>query len=197
MNELITAKKNISTFSPKSQADWRNWLIENYQSQSSIWLICYKKKTKIPSLSHSEAVDEALCFGWIDGVRKSIDNEKFMQFFCKRKARGTWSKVNKAKVIELINQGKMTNAGLDCINAAKKNGSWTILDEVEELKMPDDLIVALEANTNSKDFFLSLSKSSRKAILYWIVSAKRPETRQNRINETIELAAQKQKPKQF
>lgn len=190
-------KEEIETFYPTNQTDWREWLQENHLSKQSVWLIYYKKKSKMPSISWSQAVDEALCFGWIDSTARPIDDEKYMQFFTKRKATSVWSKINKVKVAKLIEEGKMSHAGFESIEKAKKNGSWTILDEVEELLIPEDLDAAFEANDGSKDFFLSLSKSVRKAILQWLVLAKQPTTRQKRINEITELAAQKLKPKQF
>lgn len=190
-------KEEIETFYPSTQTDWREWLQENHLSKQSVWLIYYKKKSKIPSISWSEAVDEALCFGWIDSTARPIDDEKYMQFFTKRKATSVWSKINKDKVEKLISAGKMNQAGLESIEKAKKNGSWTILDEVEELIIPEDLEAAFQANEGSKDFFMSLSKSVRKAILQWLVLAKQQTTRQKRINEIAELAAQKLKPKQF
>ncbi|RYZ76622.1 MAG: hypothetical protein EOP04_31845, partial [Proteobacteria bacterium] len=106
-----------------------------------------------------------------------------------------WSKVNKQKVLDLIDQNLMTKAGLDCIEAAKLNGSWTLLDDVEELIIPADLEAALQAHAGAKDFFLSLSKSTRKQILQWVVFAKRPSTRENRIQEIASAAAQQRKPK--
>lgn len=190
-------KEEIETFYPSTQADWREWLQENHLSKQSVWLIYYKKKSKTPSLSWSEAVDEALCFGWIDSTARPIDDEKYMQFFTKRKAKSVWSKINKAKIEKLIATGKMSQAGFESIEKAKENGSWTILDEVEELIIPEDLEAAFQANEGSKDFFMSLSKSAKKMILYWVVSAKQQSTRQKRINEITELASQKLKPKQF
>lgn len=190
-------KEEIETFYPSTTADWREWLQENHLSKQSIWLIYYKKKSKIPSISWSEAVDEALCFGWIDSTARPIDDEKYMQFFTRRKATSVWSKINKDKVEKLIAAGKMSQAGFESIEKAKQNGSWTILDSVEELAIPEDLEVAFQANDGSKDFFMGLSKSVRKAILQWLVLAKQQSTRQKRINEIAELAAQKLKPKQF
>lgn len=190
-------KEEIETFYPSTQADWREWLQENHLSKQSVWLIYYKKKSKIPSISWSEAVDEALCFGWIDSTARPIDGEKYMQFFTKRKAKSIWSKINKAKIEKLIEAGKMWPAGFESIEKAKQNGSWTILDTVEELVIPEDLEDAFLANEGSKDFFMSLSKSAKKMILYWLVSAKQQTTRQKRLNEIAELAAQKLKPKQF
>jgi uncharacterized protein YdeI (YjbR/CyaY-like superfamily) len=190
-------KKNIETFCPTSRKDWRQWLKENHNSKQSIWLVYYKKKSDIPTVSYSDAVDEALCFGWIDSTKKSLDHETFMQFFCKRKPKSVWSKINKGKVQRLIDSGLMTKAGLDSIETAKQNGSWTILDDVEELKIPKDLAKGFKTQPGSKDYFLNLSKSVRKSILQWLVLAKRPETRQKRIDVIAELAAQHLKPKQF
>jgi uncharacterized protein YdeI (YjbR/CyaY-like superfamily) len=187
----------IETFYPTSQKEWREWLKQNHVSKQSVWLVCYKMKSGIPTISWSDAVDEALCFGWIDSVRKSIDDEKFIQFFSKRKAISTWSKVNKEKIVRLIDGKKMTKAGLKSIALAKENGSWTILDEVEELIIPKDLEKAFKTYPGSKSFFLSLSKSVKKMMLTWVVFAKQSETRQRRITEIAELAGKKLKPKQF
>lgn len=193
----INEKTNIETFCPTSRKDWRKWLKKNHLSKQSVWLICYTKKSDQPTVNWSETVDEALCFGWIDSTRKTIDEFSFMQFFSKRKPKSTWSKINKEKVQRLIDNGLMTQAGLDIIETAKQNGSWTILDEVEELKIPNDLENAFKKHKDSKDYFLSLSKTVRKMMLQWLVLAKRPETRQKRIEEIAILAAQKMKPKQF
>lgn len=190
-------KEVIATFCPASQQDWREWLIENHSSKQSVWLVYYKKKCNVPTINYNDAVDEALCFGWIDSTKKSLDDDTFMQFFCKRKPNSVWSKINKLKVEQLINSGLMTRAGLDRIEVAKQNGSWEILDGVEELNIPEDLAKALDTKSDSKAYFLSLSKSARKSILQWLVLAKRLETRHKRITEIVELAAKKMKPKQF
>ncbi len=182
---------------PASREEWRLWLAENHLAKQSVWLIYYKKKSGVPTLSWSEAVDEALCFGWIDSKAKPVDEEKFMQFFCQRKPNSVWSKINKEKVQRLMDAGLIAPAGYESIEAAKQNGSWTILDEVEELIIPNDLEAALKSQPGAEDFFLSLSKSIRKAMLQWLVMAKQPATRQKRIAEIAELAAQKRKPKQF
>jgi uncharacterized protein YdeI (YjbR/CyaY-like superfamily) len=188
---------DLDTFCPKCPNDWREWLAQNHDSKQSVWLVCYKKQANIPTISWSDAVDEALCFGWIDSTRKSIDDQRFIQFFCRRKPNSAWSKINKAKVERLIAEGLMMQAGHKSILKAKENGSWTILDEVEELLVPEDLQKKLSENEIAAAYFEGLSKSVKKIILYWIASAKRTETRQNRINEVATLAAQKQKPKQF
>ena len=190
-------KKETETFYPTNPQTWREWLQKNHGSKESVWLVQHKKKSGKPSISWSEAVDEALCFGWIDSIRKTRDDDTFIQFFSKRKANSTWSKVNKEKVEKFIADGRMTVAGLKSIETAKQNGSWSILDEVEELVVPHDLEQGFKTKPGSKDFFLSLSKSVKKSILQWIVLAKREETRQKRIDEIVELASQKLKPKQF
>lgn len=184
-------------FCPKSQKEWRQWLKKHHQSKQSVWLVYYKKETNKPTISWSDAVDEALCFGWIDSKKVSVDKETSHQFFSKRKAKSTWSKINKLKIEKLIADGLMMQAGLDIIEIAKQNGSWTILDEVEELIIPKDLEKAFKSKAGSKEFFLSLNKSTKKGMLQWLVLAKQAETRQKRIAEIAELASQKLKPKQF
>ena len=190
-------KETTETISPTTLQKWRQWLQKHHNNKQSVWLIYYKKTSSKPTFPWSEAVDEALCFGWIDSVRRPIDEEKFIQFFSKRKASSTWSRINKEKVQRLIDEGRMTEAGLETIKIAKQNGSWTILDTVEDLIIPADLKKEFKTKPGSKEYFVSLSKSVRKAILQWLVLAKRPETRQKRISEIAELAAQGLKPKQF
>jgi uncharacterized protein YdeI (YjbR/CyaY-like superfamily) len=187
--------QDITTFCPASRADWRRWLVENHSAQQSVWLVYYKKNAAIPTISWREAVDEALCFGWIDSTRRSVDEDRFMQFFCRRKPNSVWSKVNKDKVERLMEEGLIMMAGLECIETAKRNGSWAILDEVEKTTVPEDLTEAFKAHQGSESFFLSQSRSVRKIILQWITLAKRPETRQKRIIEVAERAGQKLKPK--
>lgn len=188
-------KENVETFCPTNPSEWRKWLEKNHLFQQSVWLVCYKKKSNKPTIAWSDAVDEALCFGWIDSKRIPIDEEKFMQFFSRRKSNGTWSKVNKEKIKQLIDKGMMTKSGFEMIETAKQNGSWTILDDVEELKIPKDLAEEFKNKKGSLDFYLSLSKSAKKTILQWLVLAKRPETRQKRMTEIAELAQQNLKPK--
>ncbi len=185
------------SFYPTNVTQWRAWLEENHNKKQSVWLIRYKKKSGIPTISWSDAVDEALCFGWIDSKAKPIDDEKYMQFFSRRKAVSTWSRINKEKVEKLIADGRMTGEGLKSIEVAKQNGSWTILDDVEALLIPDDLEEGFKTRPGSKDFFLSLSRSVQKIILQWLVFAKREETRHKRIREIVESAGEKLKPRPF
>lgn len=187
----------FETFSPKSRQEWREWLKENHDIKQSVWLIYYKKESKQPSIIYSDAVDEALCFGWIDSKAMPMDSNRYRQFFCRRKPKSVWSKINKEKVERLTLEGLMTKAGFESIEVAKQNGSWTTLDEAEALIIPDDLEAAFRDLPEAREFYLSLSRSDKRNILQWLVLAKRPETRQNRIGEIVSLAAQGQKPKQF
>jgi uncharacterized protein YdeI (YjbR/CyaY-like superfamily) len=184
----------INTFCPVSRQDWRQWLMENHGTQQSVWLVYYKKSADVATISWSEAVDEALCFGWIDSTRRSLGDDKFMQFFCKRKPKSAWSKINKEKVERLMRDGLIEKAGLECIETAKRNGSWSISDDVEETRVPQDLADAFKEHSGSADFFQNLSRSVRKMILQWITTAKRPETRQKRIKDVAESAAENRKP---
>src|SRR5690606_5744678 len=163
----------------------------------AVWLVFHTKSSGKSSISWSEAVDVALCFGWIDSKKIKIDEESSHQFFSKRKPNSTWSKINKEKVRQLMEKGLMAQAGLDSVEIAKRNGSWTIIDEVEELIIHDDLKEAFKKHKGSEDYFLSLSKTTRKMMLKWVVLAKRPETRQKRIDEITKSAVEDKKPKLF
>jgi uncharacterized protein YdeI (YjbR/CyaY-like superfamily) len=189
--------QDIQEYCPKNKNDWRKWLKLNHAEQEAVWVIFYKNNSPYYNLSWSEAVDEALCFGWIDSTKKRVDNEKYKQYFCKRNAKSNWSKINKDKIKILIEKGLMEEAGYKSIEIAKENGTWTILDEVEKLVIPKELKKEFTNYKGSKKYFDSLSKSVKKGLLYWVVSAKRPETRQKRIIEIVENASKNMKPKQF
>lgn len=187
----------LDTFEPKSREDWRLWLKENHQSKQQIWLIYAKKGSQLPTLSYSDAVDEALCFGWIDSRVQSIDALRYRQQFSQRKVGSVWSKVNKEKVARLITEKRMTPAGLAVINRAKKDGSWTILDEVEEGIIPPDLEVAFKNQPNGLAYFKEISRTDRRNILQWLMLAKKPETRARRIETIVAAAAERRKPAPF
>lgn len=189
--------EEIEIFYPTSRTAWRKWLTKNHLSKQAVWLVFHSKKSGKPSISWSEAVEVALCFGWIDSKKIKIDTETSHQFFSKRKPQSTWSKINKEKVQQLIENCEMTEVGFESIVIAQQNGSWTILDEVEELIIPTDLEKEFAKHKDSKEYFLSLSKTLRKMMLTSIVLAKRPETRQKRIAEIAEQAGLNKKPKQF
>jgi uncharacterized protein YdeI (YjbR/CyaY-like superfamily) len=175
-------------FYAKDRQEWRAWLAENHATVPGVWLIFYKKESGKPRVAYDEAVEEALCFGWIDSRPNALDDERFMQLFSPRNVKSPWSKLNKQRVEKLIQEGLMTPAGLEKIEAAKQNGSWSKWDEIEELEVPPDLAEALAANQAAYNHFTAFSPSSKKNILWWIASAKRPETRAKRIAETVRLA---------
>ncbi|WP_414546563.1 YdeI/OmpD-associated family protein [Nostoc sp. CCY0012] len=173
---------------------WREWLSNNHLTSSGIWLIYYKIKSGKPSVKYSEAVKEALCFGWIDSKVKSLDEDRYQQIFTPRKPKSVWSKLNKQYIEELIEQGLITQSGLEKIQVAKQDGSWNSLDAIEALIIPIDLKQALEANPSAHLNFEAFSNSLKKNILFWIESAKRPETRLKRIKQTIIEAENNKNP---
>jgi uncharacterized protein YdeI (YjbR/CyaY-like superfamily) len=189
--------KDVEDYCPHDKKDWRKWLELNHNNKEAVWLIFYKKKSSNYNLSWSESVDEALCFGWIDSTKRTIDSEKYKQYFSQRKVKSNWSKINKDKVKTLIEQGLMQKEGYKSIEFANENGSWTILDGVEALVIPEDLEKEFSIYKGSLEYFGSLSKSVKKILLHWVVSAKRKETRQKRILEIVENASNNLKPKQF
>jgi len=189
--------KDVEDYCPHDKKDWRKWLKLNHKKIDAVWLIFYKKKSLNHNLDWSESVDEALCFGWIDSTKRTIDSERYKQYFSKRKAKSNWSKINKDKVKTLIDQGLMEEEGFKSIEIAKENGSWIILDGVESLIIPEDLKEEFANYKGALEYFDSLSKSVKKGLLYWVISAKRKNTRQKRVLEIVENASENLKPKQF
>jgi uncharacterized protein YdeI (YjbR/CyaY-like superfamily) len=184
----METKNNVQTFHAKSRNEWREWLEKNHQSEKSVWLIIYKKDSDIPSIYYPEAVDEALCFGWVDSKPNKRDENSYYQFFAKRNPKSNWSRLNKEKVAKLIKQGLMQPAGFEMIKIAKQNGTWTALNEVENLIIPDDLQEQFSKNKTAFDYWEKFPPSSKRGILEWILNAKKPETRQKRIEETVSIA---------
>jgi uncharacterized protein YdeI (YjbR/CyaY-like superfamily) len=158
-------------------------------------VIYHKKNSATSGITYSDAVEEALCFGWIDSTVKPVDEERYRQFFSRRKPTSTWSKVNKERVRRLVDSGQMMEAGLAGIDLAKQNGSWEILDDVEALVIPADLEKAFAERPTARGYFASLCRSDKRNMLQWLVLAKRPETRQNRIAELVDRANLQLKPK--
>lgn len=179
---------------PGSRKEWRSWLRRHHTTAAGVWLVYAKKHSGIPSLTWQEAVEEALCFGWIDSVRRPVDDTYFKQLFTQRKPRSTWSAINKASVERLIAAGLMTAAGLAAIELAKANGRWSALDHVESETLPDDFAAALAKNKAAKAAFESFSPFVRKQFLYRLNSAKRPETRAKRLVELLESAVARRNP---
>ena len=189
--------RNVEEYCPNDKNGWRKWLQLNHKHEDAVWLIFYKKKSPKYNLSWRESVDEALCFGWIDSVKRTIDSETYKQYFSKRKAKSNWSMINKNRVKCLIDQGLMEEEGYKSIEIAKENGSWTKLDEVEALVIPEDLKEALANYQGAFNYFNSLSKSVKKMLLHWVISVKRKETRQKRILEIGVNASKNMVPNKF
>jgi uncharacterized protein YdeI (YjbR/CyaY-like superfamily) len=175
-------------FHPIDRQEWRNWLAKNYAQSPGIWLIYFKKHTGKPRVTYDEAVEEALCFGWIDSLPRKLDEKRSKLLFTPRKPKSVWSKLNKTRIEKLIKNGLMTDSGLVKIEAAKKDGSWNILDDSDNLKMSPDLVLELKAGKEAEKNFDAFSDSIKRGILAWIGSAKRAETRRARIIKTVEMA---------
>jgi len=185
--------KNFEKVEVSSRQAWREWLSDHYEQTESIWLITYKKHTGDRYLPYDHIVEEALCFGWIDSLPRKLDEDRTMLLISPRKPKSVWSKLNKTRVDKLIKQALMMPPGLKKIEQAKKDGSWIFLDDVEALIIPDDLAAALATNPEAKAYFDAFSPSAKKGILQWIKMAKKEQTRQRRIQKTVELAAQNKK----
>jgi uncharacterized protein YdeI (YjbR/CyaY-like superfamily) len=173
---------------------WRIWLEQNHRRSAGVWLVYYKVGSGKPSIRYPEAVKEALCFGWIDSKVKSLDAERYQQIFTPRQPKSVWSKLNKQYIEELSAQGLIAEAGLAKIVAAQQDGSWTSLDAVEALLVPADLAEALAACPLAEQHFAAFGNTAKKLVLTWINSAKRPTTRQQRIEKTVAAAAQNKSP---
>jgi uncharacterized protein YdeI (YjbR/CyaY-like superfamily) len=177
-----------------NRKEWRKWLKENHSIVTEVWLIYYKKHTGKPRIPYDDAVEEALCFGWIDSTVKRIDDEKYCQKFTPRNLKSIWSEHNKKRAAKMIKQGKMTKAGMDKIKAAKINGEWSRkIEAVKQFNMPSELSKLLSANKKAKEFFNDLSPSQKKQYIIWIASAKKVETKEKRAKEALKLLKTKQK----
>ena len=174
----------------ETQEEWRAWLEQNHVSSPGIWLVSWKQATGKPFVPYSDSVDEALCFGWIDSRVNALDDQRAMRLFTRRNPKSPWSRINKDKAVRLMRQGRMMESGASIIAAAQSNGSWTVYDEIEDLVVPPDLAAALAHNETAQSHFDNFPPSSKKNILWWIKSARKPETRTARIAKTAELAAE-------
>ena len=173
----------------ENDAKWRSWLSENYDSSKGIYIILYKVSSETPSMRWEEAVRVALCYGWIDSTVKRLDDEKRRQLFTPRKTKSVWSKLNKCHIEYLVAENLMHESGLRKIEAAKKDGSWAALDDVDNLKIPDDLQQVFDNNQIAYSNYQAFSMSYCKGYLYWLHSGKRKATREKRIAEIIKLCA--------
>lgn len=178
----------ISAFNPAGRSAWRKWLAKNHTSASAVCLVVFHKKSKTPNITYSDAVEEALCFGWIDNKGMKRDDESMYLRFCPRKEKSSWSKLNRERAERMIKAGLMTAAGKAFIDEAKKSGKWDAAAKADVI--PPDLKKAFSKRKKAFRNFQAFAPSSQRLIIQWIMDAKKPETRKQRIEKTVTLAAQ-------
>ncbi len=175
-------------FQPASRAEWREWLAANHRASSGVWLVTWKRAAGKPTVSSDDAVEEALCFGWVDGVLGRVDDHRSMQWFAPRRSKSTWARSNKERVARLEAAGLMSEAGLAAVALARANGSWESMDAIDGLVVPDDLAAALAERPGARELFDASSASVRRSALAWVYQAKRPETRAAHVEQVAAIA---------
>ena len=185
---LMGAQDGAERFHPNDRAAWRRWLEANHEFAPGVWLVSWRKHTGRGGPSYEDAVEEALCFGWIDSRGGKLDNDRTMLWFSPRKPGSGWARPNKERVKRLRAAGLMTPSGQRVIDRAQADGSWSRLDDIENLVVPDDLAAALAARPPARDNWEAFPRSVRRSILEWISQAKREATRTKRVEETARLA---------
>jgi uncharacterized protein YdeI (YjbR/CyaY-like superfamily) len=187
----------LSTLEASTLAEWRVWLSANHGTQESVWLVAFKKGSGLATFTLDEAVEEALCWGWIDSLPRKLDEQRSMLLFSPRKPNSLWSAVNKRRVERLTVEGRMQPPGLAKVEAAKASGTWFALDGVEALEIPPDLADAFAAHPGAQALFEAFPRSAKRGILEWILQARTPATRARRVRETAEKAAQGERANQW
>lgn len=185
-----TWKHGYPIYHAEDRPQWRAWLAANHGSERGVWLCSWRSATGHPTCPYGEAVEEAICFGWIDSTVNLLDEERGLQLFTPRKPKSTWSRLNRSRVEAMESAGLMTDAGRAAVATARENGWWTILDPVEDLIEPDDLAAALDALPAARGHWDAFPPSARKGMLWWVISAVREETRATRIRRIVESAAE-------
>ena len=191
------AEGRFPDFHALDRAAWRAWLAEHHAASDGVWLVSFKKATSQPIVPYAHAVEEALCFGWVDSVTRTLDEDRHRLLYTPRRPGSGWAATNKERVGRLEAAGLLAPAGVAIIEAARRDGSWSALDAVEALEVPTDLRAALDARFAAAHHFDAFPKSARRGILEWIQNAKRPQTRAERIEETARLAAENVRANQF
>ncbi len=172
----------------ETRAQWRGWLERNHDLQRGVWLCSWRDSDR-PRCPYPDAVEEAICFGWIDSTSGRLDEERGLQMFTLRRPKSTWTRLNRARVADMEQQGLMTDAGRRAVQVAKANGWWTMYDAVEDLIEPDVLSAALDADRDARANWDRFPPSARKQMLWWVISAAREETKLRRIDVIVDKAA--------
>ncbi len=192
--QIVPSMRSTEELYFTSRRDWRTWLERNHETKKEAWLIFYKKCTGKPNVTYDEAVEEAICFGWIDSILKSIDDERFARKFTPRKPDSNWSESNKKRAQKMIMQRKMTKAGLELVNQAKQRGQWNHVSQPKkELFVPEYVQDALRSNEKALANFNKLAPSYRRQYVGWVDSAKKEETRRKRLAEVIGVLERSEK----
>ena len=181
----------------ESREAWADWLEANHADAAGAWAVTWKKASGGPFVGYDDLVEEALRFGWVDSVGNRLDDERTMLRFSPRKPGSGWSRPDKERIARLEADGLMESAGIATVESAKRDGSWAALDDVENLVVPADITVAFDAHLGSAEQWEEFPRSVKRGILAWIVSAKRPATREKRIAETAALAARDERANQW
>lgn len=187
-----TALPENSVF-PLTRAAWRRWLTRHHTREAGLWFVFYKKSSGKARFTYEDMIEEALAFGWIDGVARGLDDERTMLWISPRRRRSVWSAINKARVERILAKGIVHPAGLAKIEEAKRNGTWSALDAIDRLEIPDDLAAAFKARPEAAANFDALSKTLKRGVLEWVRQAKRPETRARRVAEAARMAAKNER----
>ena len=172
---------------------WREWLADHHRTEQGVWLVTWRRATGRPAPSYEQQIEEALRVGWVDSTTKRLDDERTMLYFARRRPGSGWARTNKARVARLESEGRLLPAGQAVVDRARADGSWTVLDAVEDLVVPDDLAAAFDRHEGAREHWDRFPASARKQMLWWITQARRPATRAERIEETARRAAQDQR----
>jgi uncharacterized protein YdeI (YjbR/CyaY-like superfamily) len=187
-------KFGFPIYHPADLAAWRAWLAANAETERGVWVVSWRKASGRERVAYADLVEEAICFGWIDSTVNVLDDDRALQLMTPRKPRSGWTRLNRQRVDAMESQGRMTDAGRRAVERAKANGWWTIYDLVEDLVEPDDLAGALDAVPAARAAWAGFPPSARKQLLWWVVSAAKPDTRAARIAKIVEAAAEGRRP---
>jgi uncharacterized protein YdeI (YjbR/CyaY-like superfamily) len=191
----MASQKDAPLFHPESRQAWREWLAANHDGPGGVWVVSWRSSTRRSRVPYDDLIEEALCFGWVDSTARTLDDERGALWFARRKPGSGWARTNKERVARLAAAGLLAGPGKAVIEAAKADGSWTLLDDVEDLRVPDDLCAAFAQYPGSLDHWEAFPPSARKLALTWIVQAKRPETRAARVLEVARKSAAGERPR--